>query len=172
MQINIVNVSETTKTSKAGKPYQALEVIYKDDTGKAQTKNLMSFSSPTVFAALKTAKAGDVIQVVSEKIGEYWQWTGLGTEAPKSAGGVATIGTPTRVTGSNYETAEERVIKQRYIVRQSSLSNAIAALSVGSKASHSSADIIGLAKEFEEYVFSVEVKNVQDLSDVEDDIPY
>lgn len=172
MQINIVNVTESTKTSKSGTPYQALEVIYKDDTGKAQTKNLMSFTNPVVFNTLKSTKAGDIVQVISEKIGDYWQWTGMGTDSPKLVGVVATTGTTTKVMGSNYETAEERAVKQRYIVRQSSLSTAVAALSVGSKSSHSSKEIIDLAKEFEEYVFSKEQVNLHDLSDIVDDIPF
>lgn len=152
MQIDIVNITELEKTNKAGRKYSELEVIYKDKDGKAQTKKIMSFGNPAVFKALKSAKAGDSLDVISEKVGDYWQWTGLGT-GTSTGGSVATSNT-TKVTGSNYETKEERAIKQRYIVRQSSITNAISSLSIGAKSSLSAKDVIGLAKEFEAYVFS------------------
>ena len=176
IKVNVINITETPKTNKIGKPYQELEIIYKDDSGKANTKKLMSFNQPEVYKAFVKASAGSVLTVESQKQGEYWVWVEIvqaGSVSP-SVGAVATTVTPVKAT-SNYESQEERAVKQRYIVRQSSLSNAIAALSVGSKTPHSSEEIIDLAKEFEAYVFSVEspkLLDVRDLSDMDSDIPY
>ena len=176
MQINIVNVQETQKTNKAGKPYQELEVIYKDDTGKANTKKLMSFNYPDTYKVLSKGKSGDTLNIVTEKVGEYWQWTAIGqTVVPsttQSSGGVPTTGTYQK-TSSSYETPEERAKKQVYIIRQSSLSSAISALAVGSKSPHSSEEIISLAKEFEAFVLGKDLDSLMDaVTDMEDDIPY
>jgi hypothetical protein len=54
-----------------------------------------------------------------------------------------------------YETPEERAQRQIYIVRQSSIANAVSALAVGSKSPLAADSVIKLAKEFEGYVFAV-----------------
>lgn len=166
MQIEIVSVTETEKTNKAGRKYSELEVIYKNDEGKAQTKKLMSFSNPAVFKAVKSASAGDKLNVITQKDDNgYWQWSGLGEEA-KTATNVAQ--SATRVTGSNYETKEERALRQKYIVRQSSLTTAVAIMSVGAK-NLDKYEIIALAEELESWVFR---KDEVSIDEMEDDIPY
>jgi hypothetical protein len=66
------------------------------------------------------------------------------------------------------------VVKQRYIVRQSSISNAIDSLSIGAKSPLLPADVIAVAKQFEEWVFSENIKPALDaiVEDLTDDIPY
>ena len=49
---------------------------------------------------------------------------------------------------SNFETPEERAKKQVYIVKQSSISNALVVLSVGAKAPPSAQSILDLAQIF------------------------
>ena len=74
-----------------------------------------------------------------------------------------------RVTGSNYETKEERAQRQVYIIRQSSISSAVELLGTGAK----TADVIATAKEFEAYVFAKEANPTKEVNfdDLEDDIP-
>ena len=150
MQVNVVDVSSlNTHAAKNGRTYQSIEVMYKNDQGQAQSKKLMSFANPSVFKAAQTWQKGDVVHVSSEKDANgYWQWTGIGGD-----GSVATPAskpaTGGRVTGSNYETKEERAARQILIVRQSSLSSAVELLGTGK----SVADVIATAKQFEEYVF-------------------
>ena len=124
----------------------------------------MSFSNPTVFNHIKDLTKGATLNVTTTKdAAGYWQWTGIGddntpsTQETKPASGG-------RVTGSNYETKEERAARQVFIIRQSSLSTAVELLGTGSKVD----DVIATAKEFEAYVFSKE-----DAADQisEDDIP-
>jgi hypothetical protein len=56
---------------------------------------------------------------------------------------------------STYETPEERAQRQILIVRQSSLSSAVALLTTGAKTAPSAQAVVDVAKEFEAYVFGV-----------------
>lgn len=166
MQITVIDVSQQTHASKNGRTYQSLEVAYKNDQGQTQSKKLVSFTNPEVFKAAKDWQKGATVEVTTMKDANgYWQWTGLGGNAQ-----VATEtkqATPTtRVTGSNYETKEERAQRQVYIIRQSSISSAVELLK-GS--TNKAEDIISLAKRFEEYVFAPTVAGSFD--DLPDDIP-
>ena len=123
MQITIVKVGPELNKGK----YQEFEAVYKKDD-KVEGKKFLSFKYPDVYKALLASKEGDVFEVTTAKENGYWQWTAL-----QGAGQVATekteektVNKPTgRVTGSNYETPEERAARQRFIVRQSSLTTAL-----------------------------------------------
>ena len=167
MQIEIVNVTENQKQSSNGRGYTELEVIYKNQEGKAQTKKIMSFSNPAVFKAVKDATAGSKLEITTEKDGNgYWQWTGIGSN---NATNVAKPATTVRTGGSNYETPEERALRQKYIVRQSSLTTALGILSVGAKSLDKQA-VFELAAEIEQWVFR-KATVVGSFDDMEDDIP-
>ena len=173
MIITIIDVSDAVTI----KTYKVIEVAFKDEQGKMASKKLMSFASPEVFKAIQEFGKGDVVDVLTVKEGDYWQWksvtkaSGAKAEAPAAAGAKAT---PYKATASTYETPEERAKKQVYIVRQSSISAAVNLLSLGGKPVPTTATVIATAKEFEAYVFNVDKVevDVQDLSDIEDDIPY
>lgn len=175
MQVEIVDVNRSDAMGKNGKSYGVLQVAYRAD-GKMQEKKLMSFSNPNVFKHIEKMQKGETVNVTTEKDANgYWQWTSIGegaTSTPQTQQSAANNAGATRVTGSNYETKEERAIKQRYIVRQSSLSNAIDSLSVGAKSPLLPADVIAVAKQFEEWVFSENNKPALDaiVEDLEDDI--
>tara|TARA_R110002072_G_scaffold100698_6_gene221865 strand:- start:215 stop:766 length:552 start_codon:yes stop_codon:yes gene_type:complete len=163
MQINIIDVGEaSTHTAKNGRSYQSLEVTYKGDNGQTSSKKLMSFANPDVFKQASSWKKGDSINVNTQKDDAgYWQWIGIladgeaqptptPTNATPRVGGASTT---TRVTGSNYPTSDERAKTQNYIIRQSSLSNAVATLAIeGSKAT--ATDVITLAQMYEAYVLT------------------
>lgn len=183
MQLNIIDVGQPNTHSAAnGRSYQSLEVTYKNDNGQVQGKKLMSFSNPAVFKAAQDWQKGDVVNVISEKDAKgYWQWTrvlGEGEEAPavqQASASVSPSGKPqqaTRVTGSNYETKEERAERQVLIVRQSSLSSAVATLAIaGSKATAN--DVISLAKLYESYVFGgsdEQEHEPEPFADITDDV--
>lgn len=170
MNITIVTVGAPQPVP--GKKYQTMEVAYKDQTGKVAGKKLMSFTYPLVFNALKGAQQGDSFEVKNEKIGEYWNWT----EAVKVEGGAASVETSTpsktqaftQQSNDRYETKEEREKRQVMIVRQSSLSNAVATLAVGGKSALDPSKVIGVAQEYESYVLG---KGVQGIIDMESDLP-
>lgn len=152
MNITIVNVDVTTP---AGKKYNQAEVIFKNESGQVQNKKLFSFNNPSVFAALKDAKSGDQFSITQVKNDKgYWDWTAAssGASAPASQAAPATAA-PSRQVNSNYETKEERAFRQRLIVRQSSLSSAVACLSPGAKSSLDPDAVLALAERFNEWVF-------------------
>lgn len=170
MQITVIDVgAPNTHAAKNGRTYQSLEVTYKNDQGQAQSKKLMSFSNPQVFKAAQTWEKGTQVNVTTEKDANgYWQWTGLGGDATVTDNKPATSSNnSTRVTGSNYETKEERAARQVYIIRQSSISSAIDLL----KDSKPTVEgVLGVAKQFEEYIFA-EKKGIDSIDALDDDIP-
>lgn len=180
MEINIIDVAApTTNTNRNGREYQSIEVTYKDDQGRVSSKKLMSFSNPEVFKTAQTWEKGDSVNIAMEKDDAgYWNWTKVladGEAAPAptnaSAGGASTsaprasTAKPTnRVTGSNYETKEERALRQRMIVRQSSLSNAVATL-----ATHGNPltpdQVMALATKYEQFVMGEDYVSADNLAD-------
>ena len=136
MQIQILSVSITTTPTAKGS-YQTADVAYKNLTyqGKVEGKKVMSFgATKDAFATLATAQAQEIYEVnVVKNDKGYNDWVSM-----VKGGGNA--GAPTKaaagVTGSalartsTYETPEERAKRQVFIIRQSSISSAIAALSL------------------------------------------
>jgi len=168
MLINIVDVgAPNTHAAKNGRSYQSIEVTYKNEQGQTQSKKLMSFSNPTVFNHIRDLTKGDALNVTTEKDANgYWQWTGIGGDNAMAETKQATPATGGRVTGSNYETKEERAARQVYIIRQSSLSTAVELLGQGKSVD----EVIATAKQFENYVFSKST-GIDAINELEDDIP-
>lgn len=162
MQVTVIDVAQETLSAKNGRTFQQLVVSYKNDKGMAQAKKLVSFANPDLFKAAKSWTKDQIINVKTvknEKTG-YWDWVGLEGEAVATSKESAT---PTRVTGSNYETKEERAARQIYIIRQSSLATAVDLLGQGA----STDTVIETAKVFEAYVLG----NPGSFDDLADDIP-
>ena len=162
MQVTVIDVAQETLSAKNGRTFQQLVVSYKNDKGMAQAKKLVSFANPDLFKAAKSWTKDQIINVKTvknEKTG-YWDWVGLEGEAVATSKESVT---PTRVTGSNYETKEERAARQVYIIRQSSLATAVDLLGQGA----STDTVIETAKVFETYVLG----NPGSFDDLADDIP-
>ena len=174
MLVKIVSVNREDVPNKNGKgTYGKLTVAYRNDQGKLAEKPLLSFTNPAVFKAFENANAGDEINVKSEKVGDYWNWTGLLSEGETTQHTTMQTSSPaTKPTGSTYETKEERALKQRYIVKQSSISAAVAILTVGAKSAPTIKDVIALADEFVDYVFADDTKKLTADFDVDNDVPY
>jgi len=171
MLINIVDVgTPSTKASSTGRSYQEIDVTYKTENGQVSNKKIMSFSNPSVFNHLKDLTKGEVVHVTTVKNAKgYWDWTGIGNEEDAPAptqSKPATAQAGGRVTGSNYETKEERAARQILIVRQSSLSSAVELLGAGKSVE----DVIATAKQFEAYVFAKST-GIDAINELEDDIP-
>jgi hypothetical protein len=168
-QITIVNVGAPQQTSKGGRSWENMEVIYKDDSGKAGTKKLASFSNPQVFKFIQGLNSGDQIWVENVKVGDFWQWSSASHEntgssaAPSGGSQVSESKGSTRVVGSNYETKEERQVRQIMIVRQSSLGHAVATFAVGGKTAPTPEAVIEVAKMYEQYVLGGPETIVSDI---------
>jgi hypothetical protein len=168
MQITVIDVAENTKKSESGRTFQQLEIAYKNEQGQPQLKKLISFSNPNVYKAAKTWQKGDVVDITSvknEKTG-YWDWVGIGGDGAVAQQETKSATPATRVAGSNYETKEERAARQVYIVRQSSITNAITLLGAG----HTVDDVLNVAKQFEAFVFSKST-GVDVINEQPDDVP-
>jgi hypothetical protein len=149
-------VAVSTKTSKAGKPYQSAEVAYKNlDSGKVEAKNITQYSE--VFKVVADVQAGQTLDVKQAKNDNgFWEWTSV----ERLVGNQVSAATePSRSASANpaprstYETPEERAIKQVYIVKQSSISSAIALLSVGAKSPPQVDAVLDTAQKFTDFVF-------------------
>lgn len=166
MLIEIIAVGSKQKI----KTYYQVEVTYKDlDKDKVGAKKLMSFSYPEVFNTLSKAEKGENYEVTLKKEGEYWNWVDVslstGEPAVKKP---ATTETPTRVTGGGtWETKEERLQRQIYIIRQSCLSNAITALAAGEAVPGQDA-IFSLAADMEQWVLRKDP--MKELINMPDDV--
>lgn len=167
------------KDENKGK-YNMLTVDFKNlKFDKNESKKIVSFTNKDVYNTLKGASSGDEFTVTAVKGEQYWEWQAVhargeapaevATSAPAASSGKAATPTPK----STYETPEERAKKQLYIVRQSSIGAAINLLKT-EKVIPSVSDVLATAKEFEAYVFGVEmpssINSLPPLPD-DDDIP-
>ena len=161
MKIKILDVN-VENIVKGKSRYSKAAVTYTYN-GEARTQNIMSFTNPAIFKAVQEKVGQEVEITIIKNAAGYNEWASLddigspssaptpqGAPTPSSA-----APTPTRVTGSNYETPAERAIKQVYIVKQSSISAAIN-LATSNKENASAAEIIATAQEFVDYVFAQE----------------
>ena len=155
LEIRVKGIEDESK----GK-YNQLTIDYVDvGSGKEHTYKLMSFVNKDAYLLLKSAKIGDTFFVVTNKNDKgYWQWDQVSREAMQPKANTS--------PRSTYETPEERAQKQIYIVRQSSLTNAIALL--GSKAKVE--QVVSVARQFEQYVFGLdERESFDDLPTIDED---
>lgn len=161
----IVNTVNTGK-----KPYSQAVVTYTTERGENKEKKIMSFSNPAVFAAVSKIKNPTVVEVENDGA-PYYNWTKLSLVAEEAApkGANASGATSVKVATSTYETAEERKIKQLYIVRQSSITNALTYLAATQKeGEYGVSDVLEIAQEFIDFVYGT----TQTLAEMDSDIPY
>lgn len=171
--IEVIQVKVASIPSPNG-GYQKAEVAYKDlNTGRVNSKTLVSFKAPEVFSAISNAAAGSQWTVSQQKNGQYWEWTqampGVSATqtAPAVPAGKAFNATP--APKSNFETSQERAARQVLIVKQSSLSVAAGLLSVGAKSPPNTDEVINLAQKFTNWVFDIK-PGVEGLIDMPNDL--
>lgn len=147
--MKIVLVSNPVEENR-GK-YKQLTLSYETD-GKTQERKLVSFNHKEVYNLLSKASSGDAFNITLKKGDKYWEWieaVPMGKEEVSASAGMPAKG---KTSSGNWETSEERAAKQIYIVRQSSIANAVAFLSKTTEATCD--DVLEVAKKFEAYVFS------------------
>lgn len=187
--IEIIDVgTPQSAVNTRGKTYKYVDVAFKGEDGGVEGKKLVDFNNEDVFKAIQNYKKGDVVTVAKDKDKNgYWQWTAVQSgdvgqrtqsgpaPAPSRSAGISAVSGSAaggRVAGSNYETPEERKIKQRFIIRQSSITNAIELLT-NSKGKLAVENVVEVAKQFEDYVYSPVVEEkIADINRLENDIPF
>jgi hypothetical protein len=174
VNIHITVIQNTLKTamSKANKPYKLHEIVYKNHSYQDKVEEVKINEFSKLFKTIGNLQAGQGFEVVKEKNdGGFWEWQSV---TPLVPGAVPAPLAPTKsvaaaVAKSTYETPEERAKKQVYIVKQSSIGYAIEMLSVGAKTALKKEDVLVLAQELSNWVFSTDPGMAFD--DIPDDLP-
>lgn len=155
-----------------GGSYVGTTLTFKDSKGKVETKawaqkSLNHPANGHVKAALQTLSPGCFFEAEAVKNDAgYWNWTQLKTTDAMGTPDKSSASTQQVGTRSTYETPEERAErraldkekfafekeKQKLIIRQSSLSNAISLLK-GSN-DETVENVLSVAKQFEAFVIS------------------
>lgn len=156
----IITVQEVnTSFVKKGKGgYHQAEVTYTDN-GKNFTKKIMSFTNPAVFDTIKDAAQGDQFELAIKKEGDFYNWVSLAPvskDGPKSPPDAQPKNSYTPRPNNTYETAEERKLKQLYIIRQSSIANAIEYLNVVDYKIDDINHVLSVAQQFVDFVYGNE----------------
>jgi hypothetical protein len=144
--------------------------------GEARQQKIMSFANPEVFKKVQELVGQEVDVELTKNDAGYSEWKSI--SAASSSGATATgtstnSGAPatTRVSGSNYETKEERAARQVLIVKQSSLSAAVESLSPGAKTALDPDEVIKRAQVYTDWVFSKE-DDKSGFDNMDGDIPF
>ena len=177
MMIKIISVEEPqfTKTARGG--YNSIEVVYinKSFQDKVEKRKIMDFTNKEVYKIIASAKKDDIFSISRKKDEKgFWQWVDISTDIQTQPAKQEAPSKATPAPKSTYETPEERANRQRMIVRQSSLSNAIDTLSVNpGKDKLQIADVLQVAGTYFDWV--MEKETTIDTSNFglpeDDDIP-
>lgn len=188
MNITILSVIKTPATTAKGGAYELLDIAFKNNTfqGKVEGKKVTPFgANKPAYDVLANAASGQTFEITVVKENGFNNWTaatpaeaGASVQNSQGAANAAYVpratASPAATNSRGFETPEERAAKQVYIVRQSSLSAAIAALSVGSKSAVPAEAAIEYASKLESFVFGkqLSVDTGVDFSGPEfDDVP-
>ena len=150
-----------TITKASGGTYKGAEIVFKDANGKVQTKNIHENGlkyAPAVKNGLESLEPGDNFTVEMEKKDDFWTWISIKKGIEQEEKQKTTLQQSTTTKSTSWETAEERAARQKLIVRQSSLTNAVAFLAIqpGSMPI-TEVDVIETATTFYNWVFEREV---------------
>ncbi len=181
LEIIKVETPEVVPTSKGS--YRKVSVAFRDQAGKVGGKQFMSFNDEKIFAQVLTLEAGSKYTVVQEKKENektkqsYWYWTEISTAGDVAIGPEVSSGSTAtrpqssggRVTGSNYETPEERKIKQRYIVRQSAITAALKMTEIN-KGKVNLEDLFENAETIVNFVYEKQTP-IEGIVEMDNDIP-
>lgn len=153
----VVSYVDVSDAGTGRNKYQIAEVTY-EAFGNKKSFKIFSFVNPQVFKTISTAKSGDRFDVtVGKNEKGYDAWNAIEKVTGEAVAGTtskdaATPSTP-KFSGDR-ESKDEREAKQQYIIRQSSLSNAIAVLTTGAKAPPKQDEVFALAEEFVKFVYN------------------
>jgi hypothetical protein len=149
MQITITDVQVV---QPPGKKYKQAEVAYQNYRGEAKTWKLMDFSNPAVFSILKTAKQGEQFEITTGKNDkDYTVWT-----SATKTNGASNPAAPTAASGQAAKSAwVPDADRQRLIVKQSCLAQAVAFSDVTKPDVLAPQDVLDVAELFVAWVYDV-----------------
>ena len=160
MLIKVLDVSDP----KEEKNYSTLNVQYRNSNGEVSGKKLVSFSNESVykyFEGLKVPKEGVEVEVRAVKKGNFWNWVEAREPGDHPEEEVSVKST----TNKQWVPDADR---QKLIVRQSSISNAVSTLKVD-KAAADPKEVLELAQKYFDWVMGNDP--IKELIDMKDDVP-
>lgn len=173
LQVTIRDVS----VEWGGKPPKkwGKAVVKYDFNGSARTQNIMSFANPEVFKKVQEL-VGETVEVeVGKNDKDFTEWRAITVVGGSQSTGSVQTATAKPASSNSYsrdfETKEERARRQVLIVKQSSLSNAVAALTPGAKSSLSPKVVLELAQVFTDWVLEAETDK-SGFDNMDQDIPF
>lgn len=183
VQGTVISISvETDVKKQGGGSYKGWELVYKTPDGEVRTiaKPVQGLRfNAALKNQLSDLVAGDTFTLVQEKnaqgFNDVKSVTKGFSDVEQAPAPTAQGAKPTTSGGSNsytqrdFESKDERTVKQRLIVRQSSVAQAVAILSVGSK-SVNIEDVKSLAEDLTDFVYE-QKRGQAGLDAIDDDIP-
>jgi len=178
----VVSISlETDAVKQSGGSYKAWELVYKNQQGKVFTiaKPVQGLKFGPLKGQLAELNVGDQFTLTQEKNAQGFNdvksvtkgWDEFASVPSDAKEVPAKPATSNSYQARDFETKEERAARQKSIVRQSSLSNAIAVASVGAKTLDPNT-VLELAGQFEQWVNRVDYGIDKDNPvDFDDDVP-
>lgn len=154
--------------------YQIAEVTF-EAFGNKKVFKVFSFVNPQVFKVLASAKSGEQYNVTVGKNDKgYDAWNAIEAATAKDSATPNSARAETPRFSGDRESKDEREAKQRYIIRQSSLSNAVALLSLGAKTTPKLDEVTALAEELVKFVYEVEdpIDLFNQPNDLDTNIPH
>jgi hypothetical protein len=147
--------------------------------GEARRQNIMSFSNPDVFKKVQELTGQTVEVEIGKNDKGYSEWRSIQAVGAGPVGGDRTqagsaSGT-TRVSGSNYETREERAARQVMIAKQSSLDRAVEILKHNNpKDKIDPEEAKRLAQDLTDFVLGApnKTEDKSGFDDMKDDLPF
>jgi predicted ribonuclease toxin of YeeF-YezG toxin-antitoxin module len=163
LEIEIVTVGKPYKEGRYGK----LDVEYIRDGNNQKRKLAAVGETKDVVDVLAKATPGEHYEIEVVKNGDFYNWNGakkVEKVAPEKK-------TSYQAQKNTYETPDERARRQLYIVKQSSIANALEYFSVRGQTDFDKEDVLELAQEFVEFVFSDPIQEAN-FENSKDDIPW
>jgi hypothetical protein len=160
-----VSVEQVKKPGQKA-PYGKATVFYTYN-GEPRKQTIVSIFNPGIFKQVNELEQGTEIEVeVIKNEAGFNEWKSLTVGGATASGNAsvgtpAAAGTPTKVVGSNYETRDERAARQVLIVKQSSLSSAVASLTPGATEPLDVDMVMERAQMFSDWVFDNNVEEVE-----------
>jgi len=162
MKIKVISTSQE-RIKEGQKDYVKLTVTYVDvETNKVNVKTLVSFGAgKLVFDRLKDAQSNEIFEVGITKDGKYSNWT----EVARFDGVVPETTATLKESGSSAPAPAKKgawvddAVRQRLIVRQSSLASAINYFGTEEA---SVAEVLDVAEQFTNFVFEAGVAFIKD----------
>ena len=180
-----IDLNATVKGQKG--TYKGAELIYKDlsdgtNKTKAFHENAFKFNA-ALKNGLENLAVGDEFTAVLEKKDEFWNWVSVSKGVNGVPANKATsTNAPAKSAPSTYATADERAQTQVYIVRQSSITNALKLLELQGNKKVVVGDVLEVAEQLEAWVFGKKAEpapapkkaaaKVLNDTTFEDDIPF